>query len=241
MLRVLIPSCTDSLLEACFDSMERMQPGSTRVVIVGDNGLSADFWSAAARVGVPLPFVYSDAINRCAEASGIDDDFLVMGDDTEILTPGWLRRCEEELAAWPSGYGFLNLYEPSTDGGYGRAPVAGIPIETPTVLGFMACLIPRRVWNEIGPMDTRFTGYGYEDFDYCFRLLHAGYKVGVAGCAMVRHTGRGAYARRLGAGMAAGGAANRERFERKWGVAAPEGFPLAAPHYNRQECRCNES
>jgi len=232
-LRVLIPSCTDELLEECFLSMERTQRGSTRNVIVGDNGLSASFrrtWPVPVYVDVARPFVFSAAINRLASCSG-NDDLLIMGDDTTMLTPGWYDRCARIVASMAEGreYGMLNLLDHTN-------------VETThpwTLLAFVGTLIRRATWKEIGPMDERFTGYGYDDFDYQLRLLHAGYTTGTVGSVLIRHRGSASFGgsekRREGT------AHNRKLFADKWGWDPSEGFPPAAPHFKRQECSCTKA
>lgn len=228
-LRILIPSCTDELLEECFLSMERCQHRSTHHVIVGDNGLSASFrrtWPVPVYVEVARPFVFSAAINRLALCSG-NDDLLIMGDDTTMLTPNWYDRCARIVASMAEGreYGMLNLLDQPDTG-----------VHPWTLLAFVGTLIRRATWNEIGPMDERFTGYGYDDFDYQLRLLHAGYTTGTVGSVLIRHRGSQTY----------GGSAkrealtelNRKLFAKKWGWEPEEGFPPAAPHFKRKECIC---
>lgn len=40
--------------------------------------------------------------------------------------------------------------------------------------------IPREIWNEVGPYDTNFRTYGWEDVDYGYRIRAAGYPVIIA-------------------------------------------------------------
>jgi GT2 family glycosyltransferase len=58
---------------------------------------------------------------------------------------------------------------------------------TRTTLCFIAVVIPRRVWDEAGPMDERFTAYGCDDADAGRRVVEAGYQLGVMGWLAVRH------------------------------------------------------
>jgi hypothetical protein len=249
MLRVLIPSFSDDLLQECFSAMEKLERGSTAAVIIGDNGLSERFierWPFPRYVGVPRKhFCWADAINRCAMGAGRNDDFLILQDDTAPLTPSWLARCENLLLAWPMEYGILDLCQTTTAATYGREASASEPIETPTTIAFTGILIPRRIWNEIGPLDGRFTGYGHDDADYCLRLLHAGYKLGITGAAMIehRHKGTVGFNRKLGPdGMRQQSALNHDFFHAKWGLPRPEPMEMkflpAAPHFLRQACGC---
>lgn len=40
--------------------------------------------------------------------------------------------------------------------------------------------IPREIWQEVGPYDTKFRTYGWEDVDYGYRIHAAGYPVVIA-------------------------------------------------------------
>jgi hypothetical protein len=245
VLRVLTPSFDDGLCEAFFQSLERSEPGSVSRVVIGDNGLSSEFrarWPQALYVPVPKdPFVYSVAINLCAGACG-QNDMIQLGDDTEMLTPGWLSRCENLLSRWPAEFGALNLSEPSTLGVYGRH--ADPAIECPSTFAFFATLIPRRIWNEIGPEDERFRGYGFDDTDYCIRLLHAGYRLGITDAATVFHKGTAGHQMRDGGweGVQRRAGVSYEAFYEKWKLQRPEvphiEFFPAADHFRRQACRC---
>lgn len=55
------------------------------------------------------------------------------------------------------------------------------------VIGFCFC-IRRSLLDEIGPLDERFVN-GYEETDYCYRAVQAGYDVLVARDVFVHHAG----------------------------------------------------
>lgn len=236
MLRVLIPSCTDALLSACISSMERNEPGSSACVIVADNGLSPKFrhyHPQLTYVLSPRPFVYSRAINQAASALGPDDDIMIMGDDSHILTPDWRRRCEEVLRHTPEEFGCVHLIE--------GAQAIFPPQSVRFLLAFVAVLIPRRAWDQIGPMDERYTAYGYDDFDYELRCLHAGLEIGRTGAVVFRHEGSATYRPWAGGtweGLDAMKQLNLQRFAGKWGWTPAEGFPQSEPHLNRSACAC---
>lgn len=40
--------------------------------------------------------------------------------------------------------------------------------------------IPRAIWNEVGPYDSRYRKYGWEDVDYGYRIHQAGYPILIA-------------------------------------------------------------
>ena len=56
------------------------------------------------------------------------------------------------------------------------------------IIGF-CMLIRRAVVDRVGNCDERFGKYGYEDDDYCWRAMLAGYQVCIARDAFVHHVG----------------------------------------------------
>ncbi len=55
-------------------------------------------------------------------------------------------------------------------------------------LCFYATLIPKKIWNDIGPLDEQFKT-GYEDSDYSHRAKIKGYQLGIAINALIWHFG----------------------------------------------------
>jgi hypothetical protein len=245
VLRSITASYRDDLCEAFLKSLEHSEAGSTSRCIIGDNGLTADFrarWPLPVYVQVPHdPFIHAVAINACIAASAPGDDLIVLGDDTEMITPCWLTECERLLSAWPSDFGLLNLSEPTTEQTYGTSSPL---IHAHTTLAWMATLVPRRVWDQIGEWDERFAGYGFDDTDYCLRLLHAGYKLGVTNVARVLHKGTVSYQEIFGGwgGVQQRAFLNYRLFYDKWTLPEPSTprieFFQCAEHFNRDSCRC---
>jgi GT2 family glycosyltransferase len=191
VISVLIPSRTDAYLDALLRSMERSEFNSARWAIVADNGLSPEVRRDWEREGVLFldytkPFVFSRAINRCAAASTASH-YLVLNDDTELVTPMWTRYLEHFIRAWDGRFGLVSLWVEGRNAFPGRRPGPIETVESMTTVCFVAALIPRLVWQQIGQMDERYVGYGHDDDDYCVRLWHAGYLVGVTGAVEVKH------------------------------------------------------
>lgn len=55
------------------------------------------------------------------------------------------------------------------------------------VLCFICIFIPKSTWKALGPLDERFTAYGWEDNDYCRRALIAGMKLAIYDGCIVEH------------------------------------------------------
>lgn len=233
MIRPLIPSRTDDYLGALFVSMEQSQTGTVAQCIVADNGLSEAFrekWWQPAYVTPDKPFVFSQAINLMAAADYYQsNDLLVLNDDTEIITSGWLDTLENLLEQHPKcGLLSCSFTKGCSNPSQMMPPELAAPEPTtfllePRVLAFIAVLIRRKAWNEIGTMDERFTGYGFEDNDYCKRALQAGWSLGVTREVVVAH-GQGMFAHSSSywkyMGQRAWNAAyqdNHYRFIEKWG------------------------
>jgi len=231
-----VPSRYEDLLGRLLHSLENRQPGSSRVVIVADNGLSGYFrrsWVLVTFVPVASdPFGYARAINTCVALTA-PHDTLVLGDDMVMQTPMWLDAVERFMERWPDGYGAVNLQE-------GPIEVQ----ESPTAQGGGITLTPRRVWDRVGPWDERYDGgYGYEDMDYCVQLWHTGLKVGTTGAASLKHAGAATWQRVLGSYEAVirRCLVNYDLFYAKWGMTPSPNreikFIDAAPHLSRR-CAC---
>ncbi len=84
----------------------------------------------------------------------------------------------------------------------------------PKVLCFVCVYIRREVLKALGPLDERFTSYGWEDNDYCRRALKAGYKLGIYDPVQVDHTSLKSTFRGFGhCDMTF----NKRIYEEKWG------------------------
>jgi hypothetical protein len=247
VISVLVPSRTKEFLHDLFRSMENSEPGSVSCVIVGDNGLPDDFkmfWSylGVSFVPVPMPFIFSRAVNRMASVAPSANDLLVLNDDTEILSGRWLTRVDLFMQALTRKeeyklYGLVSLQIEGRAGNPEQTRVSGDFLrETESSICFVATLIRRHVWDELGPMDERYIGYGHDDDDYCVRVWHAGYLTGVTHAAMVKHDkgpGVGTYAQVLiGQDWEDQFDLNAKLFSEKWGITFPgrKGLSRADEH-----------
>lgn len=224
-------------------TMEVMQPGSLVRVIVGDNGLSPAYRASLIARGVTIvdvpadPFIYAQAINLMVAATLPGQDIVILEDDMEMRTPSWLARIEELLTKWPDGYCVLQLAGSPNQWQMKSDDV----VLSETTVGLGISIIPRTVWDVVGPMDERYVGYGWEDTDWCVRALHAGYTIGITGAVQVEHLkGQQGYIRRAGnyGKVIDKCKTSQALFAEKWGKDIGEiKFEPLAPHFDRR-CGC---
>ena len=146
----------------------------------------------------PEPFNFSRAINK--GIAGAKGDFLLMlNNDIEILTPGWLKEmvsCFDYPDVGVVGAKLLypnrTLQHAGVIVGFGR--LAGHwwlehPEDFPGPMGRLwvrqsmssvtgACLmVSRAALDRIGPMDEERFAIAYNDVDLCLRAIEKGYRV----------------------------------------------------------------
>ncbi len=143
--------------------------------------------------------------NRAMAESGVDSDFVLLNNDTEIVQPDWLSRLQATAYGTPEvGVVGARLRRPD-----GMLQHAGtyMPIETfwgqqvgagerdvnqfnadAEVEGvvFACAYIKREVYERIGPLDEDYFSY-FEDSDYCLKARSHGFKVVCCGSATVVH------------------------------------------------------
>jgi GT2 family glycosyltransferase len=226
----------------CLESVLLNSDPADIEVLVVDNGSSdgtRDYLAGLAERDSRVHAIRNDenrgfgaAVNQgLAAANG---EVLVILNNDVVAPPGWLpplvahlqrsdvglvgpttNRCgnEAEVDATYRTYGELVQHAVR------RArtqPAAAFDIEVATL--FCAAL-RRDVYERIGALDERFDVGLFEDDDYSARVRQAGLRVVCAEDAFVHHFGEGSFG-----GLVPDGrygelfAANRARFEEKWGV-----------------------
>ena len=240
----------------CFESVLARTEWPNLEVIVADNGSTDGTRELLEALALRDPRVrpifldenrgFAAACNAgLAEASG---GFLVILNNDTVVPRGWASALVRHLAADPK----LGLVGPVTNAianaaripvGYGEVGEMpawaaewtrahdGETFDIPMLALFCAAL-PRRVWEEVGPLDERF-GIGlFEDDDYNRRIREKGFAIRCARDAFVHHWQMASF-RRLGqAEYFALYAENKRRYEEKWN--APAGTAAAAPAPTRR-------
>jgi len=67
-------------------------------------------------------------------------------------------------------------------------------VETHRIIGF-CMLMKRELIEKVGLLDEQFGPGGYEDYDYCLRVLLAGYKIVIASDVFIYHIGGRGYSK----------------------------------------------
>ncbi len=211
-------------------------------LIVVDNGSGEKLLSYLDQLTDRYPFIRVvhnqtnrgfAAANNQGLALATGDRFVLLNNDT-IVPQGWLTRLIRHLddpligavgpvtnrisnEAWiATSYRTYAEFEQFASE-YTREH-AGERFEIPMLVMF--CFAFRRETHErVGPLDERYLIGMFEDDDYAVRLRSGGYRLICAEDVFVHHFGGVS----LGSLLTSGEAqellkANRERFERKWGV-----------------------
>lgn len=259
-LVTLIISTRDNprLLRRCLESIRGLTTYPSFELLIADNG-SRDPETMgyledlrrrdlATVLRVDEPFTLAGIHNR-AVARAAGDVVVLMDDDVEVITPGWLdemvgHACRPEVGAvgamlyypddtiqhagvilWGEGVA-VHPYRHQPRGAAGQKGRAWLCQGLSAVTA--ACLAVRRaVYLEVGGMDERNLSITYNDVDLCLRMREHGYRIVWTPAAELYHRGSGS----SGSDKAP---ENLERFEdevrymrRHWGEAL-----LRDPAYN---------
>jgi GT2 family glycosyltransferase len=212
-------------------------------LIVVDNGSGGDLLSYLDQLVDRFPFIrvvrnetnrgFAAANNQgLAQATG--DRFVLLNNDT-IVPHGWLTRLIRHLddpevgAAGPvtnrigneaqietsyRSYGEFERFARQCSHGH-----AGERFEIP-MLAMFCFAIRRETYERIGPLDEQYAIGMFEDDDYAIRLRSNGYRLFCAEDIFVHHFGGASFGSLLSSlQFQELLKANRERFERKWGIA----------------------
>jgi len=180
-----------------------------------------------------------------AGLSAASGDYLVLLNNDTVVTRGWATALVRPLAADPK----VGLVGPVTNAianaakiDVGYANVADLPawaadwvrahdreaFEIP-MLALFCTAMPRRVWEEVGPLDERF-GIGlFEDDDYNRRVREKGYTVRCVRDAFVHHWQLASFRRMSKEAYFALYAENKRKYEEKWNGAAAAPAASAPP------------
>jgi GT2 family glycosyltransferase len=172
-----------------------------------------------------------------AAASG---DYLVMLNNDTVVTRGWLLTLLRHFQSDPT----LGLLGPVTNhiGNESMVPVAYKSInEMPAAarqytlthmgelypmrtLAFFCVMMPRTVYELVGPMDETFGRGFFEDDDYCRRIEQQGFHMGCADDVLVHHHLSASFDKVDGGERKMLFDRNKAYYESKWGAWVPHRY-----------------
>jgi GT2 family glycosyltransferase len=178
------------------------------------------------------PFSFPRACNAGIAAAG-NDDVILLNDDALLLTPEGFREMERLAAAHPE-FGIISssvIGDVCNQEQLSSRPGQDFWEASRPMVAFICVYVPRSTIAQIGNLDERFTGYGYDDDDFCRRVREAGLKIGVSGKCCVEHRSRPSVFR-SGASIPAAKyqemfAHNRRLYEQKWATGPVAQGPLS--------------
>lgn len=212
---IVIPTADPENLIKCYNSIKKNELLENHTVIIINDGnfLAASKDHNSIIVVGEKPFIFSRNVNVGMKKSlEKKENLVIMCDDVTLETMNGLSVLEKES----DGYAVVS---PSVDGDVGNDNQRnkgriGI-VDEPKELCFMCVLIKHETIKQIGLMDERFIGYGYEDIDYSRRVREAGLKLGVLDKVKVSHVGHSVFRNRPDFGEMA--EINRKIYLEKWG------------------------
>ncbi|WP_307589302.1 glycosyltransferase family 2 protein [Paenibacillus wynnii] len=235
MTSIIIPNYNGlHQLRACVDSI-REYTASPYEIIVVDNG-SEDGTTAYCRsekitfISLPANAGFPVACNMGLQLA-CGDELLLLNNDV-IVSREWLTNLKRALYSAPD----VGIVGPITNYASGRQQVktyyedipafhkttetANVPDpskwrETHRLVG-MCFLFKREVLDVVGLLDERFSPGHYEDDDYCFRARLFGYRLLIAGDALVHHEGSVSFKQVYNGGWQELVERNRKLYIDKW-------------------------
>jgi glycosyltransferase involved in cell wall biosynthesis len=224
---VIIPSANAANLIPCVRALREREPelSPERILVIDDGA------RATAEVELPgvrwldgiKPFVFARNVNRGIGAT--DGDVILLNDDARLITPHGFNR----LAAMIRQHPKAGIVSAAIRGVVGNAnQVARDPERwraEPKSLAFVCVYMTRTLIQQIGNLDERFVGYGFEDNDYCRRALAGGFELAVWDGCLVNHDGKlpSTYRSRHNLPMLLDG--NRRLFDSKWNAGKMQTRP----------------
>ncbi len=189
-VKVVIPSALASNLMPCVYSILAMDPDASGLVVddgakpANDEGFLSPDWSWVDGV---KPFVFARNVNLGIQAAG-DADVILMNDDARLLTTHGFSHWAEVMQGRRDTICSAGIVGTVCNP---RQIVQPMNTFRPELkhLAFVCVYLPRIVLDRVGPLDERFTAYGYEDFDYCRRAREAGFRLATWDGCVVDHSG----------------------------------------------------
>ena len=222
----------------CIESIRNTVPESAREIVVVDNASqdgSVEWLRAQPDIILrenPVNSGFPKGCNEGVECASKENDIFLLNNDT-VLTPNslfWLRMGLYEsdlhgatgsISNHVSNAQMVIFKEPTLENYFSFAKETNIPMQFPYeeklyLVGF-ALLIKRSVFDQVGPLDERFSPGNYEDTDYGLRVITAGYKNLLCKNSFIIHHGSKSFGKNVTTFNNVL-QINAEKFKQKWDI-----------------------
>lgn len=188
--RIVIPSARSANLIPCVHAILAREPEINPAdIVIIDDGARAE---TEARIpGLTWldgfrPFVFARNVNLGLFAAR-PSDVLLLNDDARLLTRYGFTDLSRQARTHPG----VGICSAGIDGLVCNTTqeARDVPAwrEVSPEMAFICVYLTRTLIDSIGFLDERFTGYGFEDFDYARRAQAAGFGLGVWDGCVVEH------------------------------------------------------
>jgi GT2 family glycosyltransferase len=202
-VQLIIPSNNPILARICLQSIEENDPGflASIIIVTSDAEEFApvldEFPDVTLLALTDEPFNFAAWNNAALRHAPDDDSYLLLNDDTELLTRGGLTMLEK-LVENPASPHIISAAIRGTGGviDQRQATMNSVRLMAGHV-AFTAVAIRREAFDRLGLLDERFVGYGYEDNDFCQRALAEGMSIATFdGCVIAHRKPHSTFGRR---------------------------------------------
>jgi spore maturation protein CgeD len=227
---VIILSKLAHNLKGCLAALLRCEKElpQERVIVV-DDGAAAGcvrYFPKVRYIKGVSPFIFARNANIGIQMAG--GDIVLLNDDALLMSQGGLSELSKVVSGTPElglcSAAIFNGMESGTSN-HGSSMSGHIRREDKMV-PFVCIYIPKRTINQIGFLDEQFSGYGYDDNDYCKRVSNAGLEMGIFDGCVVDHGRKDRSTFRSQPNLQSLLNENKKRFDAKWGGVQP---PASAP------------
>jgi hypothetical protein len=231
MTTIIVPSKHPDIFESCRASLDKFAPETEKILVRDGDQITEPTGNWKTIQASEGKFVYARNVNLGITAS--TGDVLLCNDDVKFNQPGTIEALQTRLFLYPE----VGIISPKIFGGVGNSLQSNVTESiqyTEMRLAFVCVLIRRAVIDKIGLLDERFTGYGWEDVDFCRRAVTAGWKMAATASTSVTHgdgTAQG-FSSSFRREPAINWDGSVEAYQKKWGDAKYQDF-LSAAQINR--------
>ena len=216
--KVVILSSRSENLFPCVETLRRNEPNlPPQNILVVDDGARE-----RAEASLPditwldgmKPFIF--ARNANIGLSAAESDVILLNDDARLLTRNGFTLLTEEMKKHPN-VGVCSAGIEGIVGNPHQLAKQTITFRYETkMLAFICVFISLSTYLHIGPLDESFIGYGFDDNDYCRRVLNAGLQLGIWDGCVVDHSGQLPSTYRAQPNIHSQFQQNQRHFEEKW-------------------------